>query len=192
MTLATATRDMWLPIVLSLVAFGSFSWALRGHFETAGRIPNGMRVLSLVSLIAYLTYVGLIWWGSRRSAVRTALGLIGFVVATVLFWWTVRTTKRPRARMAYTDLDPDIIYTVGPYAYIRHPFYMSYIIFWISTAVLAGKGQVPWVLVLSMWYIYLARNEERRFGLSALAAAYRCYQERTGMLLPRLGSRGRS
>lgn len=191
MTPAIATCDQWLPIALSLVAFGSFSWALRGHFVTDGRIPNGMRVLSLVSLIAYLTYVGLIWWGGCRSMIRATLGLMGFAVAIILFWWTVRTTMRPRLRIAYTDLDPEIIYTTGPFAHIRHPFYMSYIIFWISTAILAGSGQWVCATILTVWYICIARNEETRFQSSSLAMCYRHYQKRTGMLLPRVGRRRR-
>lgn len=191
-SLATASSDLWLPIGFSLVAFGSFCWALQGHFETDGRIPDRMRVLSFVSLIAYLTYIGLICWKGCQPAVWETLGLTGFALATTLFWWTVRTTKRPRLRMAYTDADPNIIYTDGPYGYIRHPFYMSYIVFWISTALIAGRGQWVCALIFTIWYIRIARNEEKRFRSSALSACYDTYRGRTGMLLPRLGPRRRS
>jgi protein-S-isoprenylcysteine O-methyltransferase Ste14 len=187
MSLATAGSNLWLSVAFSLVAFGSFSWALRGHFETDGRIPNGMRILSTVSLIAYVIYLGLISCRGCQSLVWTTLGLIGFAVATVLFWWTVMTTKRPRLRIAYTEADPEIIYTDGPYAYIRHPFYMSYVIFWISTALVAGRWQWASAVAMGFWYLRLALSEERRFRVSALSASYDIYRRRTGMLVPRLG-----
>src|ERR1700749_5092196 len=51
------------------------------------------------------------------------------VIALVVLW---------RLR---TDADPDTINTEGPYAYVRHPFYLSYIGFWISTGLIAGMWQ---------------------------------------------------
>jgi protein-S-isoprenylcysteine O-methyltransferase Ste14 len=183
--------NLWLPIALSLVAFGSFSWALRGHFETSIRIPNGMRLLSFFSFFSYMTFIGLLVWRGSESPVRTALGLVGFAVSITLFWWTVSTTRPHRLAVAYTNAVPDIIYVEGPYARVRHPFYLSYILFWFATAVVADQWQWAPALILIFWYIRVARGEERRFRSSALSTAYDAYRGRTGMFLPRLGLGGR-
>ena len=179
--------NLWLPIALSFVAFGSFSWAICGHFETSIRIPTGMRLLSFFSFFSYMTFIGLLAWLGSESPLRTTLGLVGFAVSITLFWWTVITTRPHRLALAYTDADPDIIYVEGPYAKVRHPFYLSYIVFWFATALVAGRWQWAPALILIFWYIRVAKGEERRFRSSALSTAYDAYRGRTGMFLPRLG-----
>jgi len=154
-------------------------------------MPKGMRLLSAVSLLSYLLFLGLLLWRGCEATAATILGLAGFVVSIILFWWTVSTTRSRRLRLAYTDVDPDTINTEGPYAFVRHPFYLSYIIFWISTAVIAGPGQWAAALILTLWYVVVARGEERRFRSSGLSPAYERYRQRTGMLLPRLRHHGR-
>lgn len=187
MSISIAGTASWLPIAISLVGFGSFSWALRGHFATAGKIPTGMRLLSLFSLVSYMAYIGRLARQGCEATMWTTVGLVGLASSIVLFWWTVTTTRRHRLRLAHTDADPDNIYTGGPYAHVRHPFYLSYIMFWISTALIAGGWQWGPALILILWYIRIAQGEERRFRSSALATVYDTYRGRTGMLLPRFG-----
>ena len=189
MNVGVAGSGLLLPIFLSLVAFCSFGWALRGHFVTTGRIPTGMRLLSIANLSSYIMYVGLLSWRGCGAAVWTALGLVGFSFSILLFWWAVATTRSHRLQLAYTDADPDTVNTQGPYGYVRHPFYLSYIGFWISTGLIAEMWQWPAALALVLWYVGIARAEERRFRSSALSLSYDIYRRRTGMLLPRVPRR---
>jgi hypothetical protein len=159
MMVEIAGSDLFLPISLSLIAFGSFGWGLRGHFVTTGRIPHGMRLLSIASLASYLTFVGLLFWHGCEAAVWTTLGSVGIASSIALFWWTVTKTRLHRLRLAYTDADPDTI---------------------------AGAWQWVAALGLALWYVHIARGEEKRFQSSAFALAYYNYRQRTGMLLPRL------
>src|SRR5581483_9734062 len=73
----------------------------------------------------------------------------------------------------------------GPYRYVRHPFYASYMLVWIAGPIAAGR---PWLLsttlVMLAIYIAAAKSEERKFEQSALAAQYESYQARTGMFAP--------
>jgi protein-S-isoprenylcysteine O-methyltransferase Ste14 len=187
MIMALGTGAMWLSLALSLAAFASFAWALRGHFESDGRIPDGMRLLSFGSLISYGSFIVLLLWRGCQPAIWTDLGLVGFVASILLFWWTVMTTRWHPPHMAFTNADPDVIYTGGPYAHVRHPFYLSYIIFWIATALFAGLLQWVPALILSLCYIRIAQIEERRFGSSLLSTGYKIYRGHTGMLVPGLG-----
>ena len=148
-----------------------------------------MRILSIFSLVSYLNYIGLLIWYKHEKPLWTTVGLAGFALSLVLFWWTVITTRRHRLNLAYTDADPDIVYITGPYAQVRHPFYLSYIIFWISSALVAGRWQWMSAVILTSWYVCIARREERRFRLSGLAADYNAYREQTGMLIPHYGSK---
>lgn len=144
-----------------------------------------MRILSIFSLVSYLNYIGLLIWYKHEKPLWTTVGLAGFALSLVLFWWTVITTRRHRLNLAYTDADPDIVYITGPYAQVRHPFYLSYIIFWISSALVAGRWQWMPAVILTSWYIRIARAEEKRFRSSVLSTHYDSYRAQTGMLLPR-------
>jgi protein-S-isoprenylcysteine O-methyltransferase Ste14 len=79
-----------------------------------------------------------------------------------------------------------MIYTDGPYARVRHPFYLAYCLGWLGTAVAAGPIQwIPAILLIA-WYYRTAREEERHFAASGLSAEYARYRERTGLILPRV------
>ena len=89
-------------------------------------------------------------------------------------------------QLAHSAGSPECLHVDGPYAVVRHPFYSSYLLFWIGTAIIAGPVQWILVSILLLWYVVLARHEERRFEATALIAAYRQYSRRTGMLVPKL------
>ena len=180
-----SSAGQWAATIASLVPFGSFAWAIPRHFECRGPMPRGMRVLSLFSLAAYASFIGLVML--RHPHADTPLigpGLICFVAATLLFWWAIRTTTTKRLSIAYKKVDPDLIVAAGPYAWIRHPFYTSYILFWVGTGFIAGGWQWALALVLMVWYLRIARDEERYFERSGLSAGYAAYRRRTGMLIP--------
>ncbi len=186
MSIGIAAGNSWLPLDLSLVAFGSFAWALRGHFTSSGRIPIGMRLLGLLSLAAYGHFLTSLSLRPGEATLARALGLLGVAASIGLFWWTVVATRGHRPFLAYTDADPDMIYSSGPYALVRHPFYASYVIFWFGTALVTGGWQWLPAIGLGGWYMWIAQQEERRIRSSALSAAYASYQKRTAMAPLRL------
>ena len=180
-----------LVLLLAMACFASFVWAVSGHFRRDGRMPVGMRLTSIASLLGFL------WWlyanlmdvvhPARPASAGLAAGGLLLVLSFTLFWWSVRVTRRRPLTLAFTADAPIFLHSSGPYAYIRHPFYLSYVLFWIATAVAAERLQF-WLVPLLMVAIYIeaARQEERKFAHSALAGTYGAYRGQTGMLLPRL------
>ena len=179
---------IWLSLILSAAAFGSFSWALQGHFRSNGRPPTGMVLLSAASLLSYLSYVVLLC-RSHRSSFLTVGQWMLFAISLALFWWTIATTRASRLSLAHSSGVPDNLYESGPYRYVRHPFYLSYIIFWTGTALAAGAWQWLWAAVLGTWYIWVARREEQMFGNSPMSDAYARYRRRVGLVVPRFRNR---
>jgi len=84
--------------------------------------------------------------------------------------------RRETARRSTTD-NPDSLVTDGPYFYIRHPFYASYIVFWIGWASRPGRSG-RWCLspASSRSTRSPALDEERKFSRTALADAYEAYR----------------
>jgi protein-S-isoprenylcysteine O-methyltransferase Ste14 len=151
-----------------------------------------MRVISALTTAGYLWFLYRMIeshqnYEAHHLTVHIAISCFGFSLA--LFWWTVKTTRQQRLTIAFTPDLPIFIHTKGPYALVRHPFYLSYLIFWIGTA-LCGKGIFPWTMpiVMAGLYIAAARAEEQKFAISSLNETYKAYREQTGMILPKLKS----
>jgi protein-S-isoprenylcysteine O-methyltransferase Ste14 len=79
---------------------------------------------------------------------------------------------------------PDALCESGPYRYIRHPFYLSYVIaslgMLVATANLIAVAAFSFNMIL---FIYMARDDERTLEASALGDQYRAYRQRVGSLL---------
>ncbi len=169
--------------VLCVACFGSFAWAVKGHFRSRGSAPTGMRVISVASLASMAWFLERLLVDDLASYWVIAAAMV--VVAFGLFWWTVRTTELRRLTLAFDDDQPTFLNRQGPYRWIRHPFYASYILFWIATS-LATPGVLSWVVPVCFMAIYVvaATKEESKFEASSLAPEYSRYRSCTGMLLP--------
>jgi len=114
-------------------------------------------------------------------------GIAMYVAATLLFLSALEAARRvPLPRTLVDDPPPKALITSGPFALVRHPFYISYSIAWLAAPV-ATHGPLIGVfsLIVIAIYIVAARREEKqledRFG-----EAYRTYKRGTGMVVPSL------
>lgn len=169
--------------VLSVACFGSFAWAVKGHFRSRGPVPTGMRLISVASLASMAWFLERLLVDDLTSYWAIAAAMVA--VASILFWWAIRTTKLRRLTLAFDDDLPSFLYRQGPYRWVRHPFYASYVLFWVATS-LTTPGLLPWVVPVGFVAVYVvaATREERKFETSPLASEYVRYRARTGMLLP--------
>lgn len=82
---------------------------------------------------------------------------------------------------------PVHIVTYGPYRWVRHPFYASFILLVVGAALIARDvitlGALPLGLLSLDW---TARAEEKKLLASSLGDEYGAYRERTGRFVPRL------
>lgn len=151
-------------------------------------MPPGLRVISA------LTLAGFAWFAFRVAVLPVGrfweAAMVLFLLALALFVWTVRFTRKTPPTVAFARDEPVFLLRHGPYGYVRHPFYLSYLLFWTGTAA-ATPGILPWGVLLVMLLVYwsAARREEAKFAASPFASAYAEYRARTGMFLPRLRPR---
>jgi protein-S-isoprenylcysteine O-methyltransferase Ste14 len=170
--------------VLGFVCFAAFSWGVKGHFRHTGKIPAGTILISL------LTVGGFGWFALRLAIVPVGAGWVVagllFVAGLVLFAWTIRATRQTPPTLAFDTDKPSFLLRHGPYRFVRHPFYLSYLLFWTGTAV-AFSGILPWVAPAVMLAVYriAAGREEQKFAGSDLRAAYEAYRRQAGMFFPR-------
>jgi protein-S-isoprenylcysteine O-methyltransferase Ste14 len=160
---------MTQEMVTTLTAgcFLSFAWA------THPKRPAVVQVLSAVTaaIHLYAIWIGASWLGGWE--------IIPLVTSWVLFWWAM-------AAAAHQNLASQDLPTEGPYRWIRHPRYLSYLLVWISGPFASGSPVL--FVTAGLWsafYVAAAIGEDKNLLNGPLGEKYKTYQQRTGLLLPR-------
>lgn len=166
-------------------AFASFGWGVLRFFKKPGG-PSPLAVVTAALGLAFgIAHIHALATASA-GVTRLSIGIAAHIAATLLFWSAIGACESPLTAIFETDLPVRLIET-GPYAYVRHPFYCAYGIFWIggwvAAASLLTTLSVPVMLGI---YIYGAREEERKFARSLLAGEYADYRRRVRAWWPRV------
>jgi protein-S-isoprenylcysteine O-methyltransferase Ste14 len=85
--------------------------------------------------------------------------------------------------MPMTKKDEPELVTSGPYRFVRHPIYAGILLAILGTALATNVAWLIALAVLSAYFIYSARVEERLMT-SAFPTVYAGYRARTKMLIP--------
>ena len=82
---------------------------------------------------------------------------------------------------------PGALCDSGPYRYVRHPFYLSYMVAFLGVALAFSSLIVIGVCLLNIGlFVDMALDDERVLLTSAMGADYQLYKMKVGMFLPRL------
>ncbi len=181
---------MWDFVVglVGLAYFVSISAATKQHFRSEA-YPAGMYVVSVVSLLGLGAFL---FYAFQSGLVFSGMSLAGIVIALALFFWAVSHSKDKRLALAFDTQQQSVgIIRTGPWRYMRHPFYASYLIFWLSCA-LATQHPISVIVfvTLACVYTYSALVEERVLSSGPLQKDYQEYRETVGFFYPRLPLRG--
>jgi protein-S-isoprenylcysteine O-methyltransferase Ste14 len=145
-----------------------------------------------------LTGVALAWAGvtprllADGGAAATALDIAGMLAVVGAIAMMVATMATNRVPLALWHQDgaenaPRQIVTFGPYRFVRHPFYVSFIILNLGAALITRDiitmAAVPLALLSLDWTV---RQEERKLLASPLGGEYGAYRARTGRFFPRI------
>lgn len=180
--------NLVLDLLVTLAALTSLSlaaWSGRGHFQS-DRMPLGSLIITLVVAATSAIYLYLVWTAEQPPLAQ----LLGFLLQCAgigLFVVTIGASRAARLRMAFDAGNPRGLVTEGPYRYVRHPFYVSYLIYFSGFAIATWSWIAlgPLVVLLAI-YIRAARMEEGKFANTPMSAEYEAYRRRTGMFVPRI------
>ena len=125
-----------------------------------------------------------------RSDNFAAAGIVMYTVCLALFLSAMEAASGTRMQRSFIDHPlPDRLITTGPYRWVRHPFYVGYIIGALAPAVAINS---IWIALISLGMIGIvviaAFREERVWLAGPRADSYREYRGRAGMFVPRLTS----
>jgi protein-S-isoprenylcysteine O-methyltransferase Ste14 len=176
-----------LLTALSIFVIGTHALVGKNHFKSK-TMPPGANLVSAAVLMTLAVFLLLLWTNtSPVPALFVALVLEG--LSLWLFHRTAAASREGALHFAFDVENPVSLVTAGPYRYVRHPFYTSYLIFWTGLAIGTWSlWAVPVLVLMAVLYTVAARGEERKFANSPMATDYAAYRGRTGMFWPKLGA----
>jgi protein-S-isoprenylcysteine O-methyltransferase Ste14 len=180
----------WLLAFSALATIAFFCIGLTSYFERRPDRPWWVRGIHDTGMLLSLLQLASVVLLEPRSDLFAGIGVLMYTGAVLLFLSAIETASRARVRLQRSFIDhplPEKLLTDGPYRWVRHPFYLGYII-GASAPVVAIDHPVMVVVAGAMIAITLtaAFREERVWLSSPRAQAYREYSSRTGMFVPML------
>jgi protein-S-isoprenylcysteine O-methyltransferase Ste14 len=172
---------------LAAFTYGSFIWGFFGVFVKKGQPSPKLNLLSVLALVAAISQTGAIVSSANVAGATVLPGVVLYLGSLSLFFWTARTVKAQPLSLAFSPDVPEHLHAAGPYRWVRHPFYSSYLLAYVAGWVLCREHWLLAVIAVMTWvYVDAARTEERKFASSQLADGYQHYRDGTGMFLPRV------
>lgn len=112
--------------------------------------------------------------------------LVFLIISQILFLTTAVYVRNKKFSKIFNQTAPKQYFSSGPFRFIRHPFYSSYIFCYLSLILIRPVSILTmFVVVILVYYFQAAKSEEQNFLKSDLSEDYSVYQNRTGMFFPR-------
>jgi protein-S-isoprenylcysteine O-methyltransferase Ste14 len=166
-------------------------WSARFFFRKPHGSTIGIRTVEVLGTVFVIWQSWTVVTVFNSSGMGVAAGCVAYTASILLFWSALHSNRRVPLAFAFSGNAPAHLVTRGPYRWIRHPFYASYLLFWLAGPL--GTGQavlwIPFSVMLGVYWM-AARSEENTFGAGALGQQYAEYCRRTGRFLPRVWRRG--
>jgi protein-S-isoprenylcysteine O-methyltransferase Ste14 len=182
--------DVWLIFV----SIGVFQLYLQ--FGSYGRsryhegLPKVLQLLTgipaLLVLVAFLFDPDLpVAQPMSRVAVVDFGGLVLFNIAGLLVLWSHVSLGDCWSGDLETKTDHNLV-EAGPYRWIRHPLYSSYILLTCGLFLLSDNWWVGAAMLLYFLSVASRVATEEAMMVQRVGAAYIAYQQRTGRFIPRM------
>lgn len=160
------------------------------HFAVAEGQPKRARSTASTMLLLFLINLAIALGTPMRLGSAIAATVL-FAIGLLVFRSAVQATQRKQMRFGFSAYPPPSIVRSGAYRWVRHPFYVSYALFWagLTAATLHWFSALSTIVVVSLW-VKAALFEEGVILRSRHADEYRDYMRRVGRFFPRLNGSG--
>jgi protein-S-isoprenylcysteine O-methyltransferase Ste14 len=165
------------------VPFLLFASAGLWHFGSGAK--SGTSIVSIASLLGFAS-VNYSIWTQADILPWAVIGVALQSFSVFIFGWCIGTSGRRNLSLAGGESRSTRLLVEGPYAVVRHPFYTSYIIFWIGcVAVAFSPLTIASAVLLIAIYCHVARREDQVLA-ERFAGEFAQWQDTTGAFLPKL------
>lgn len=184
---ARGSQVFHVALFLNVLFVLTIAWASYGHFSRDEREPMGAKALALATAAGTLANVGLAYVDPRPGPLASAAAIVLSAVAFAVFFAAVHATRKGGLSLAFSERTPSAVIDSGIYGIVRHPFYTSYCLYWLSWVPLTNAAPLSVLIggAMGAAYIVAARKEERLLT-ARLGQAYAALMRRTWRLVPGL------
>lgn len=174
-------------LFLNLLFVAAITWASYRHFERDGQEPRGASALSLATGLGTVVNVWLALAEPRAGAYISLTAIALTILALAFFLAAIHASRNGGLSLAFSECTPSAVVDNGVYRHIRHPFYASYCLYWLSWVLLTNAQPLAAAIAVAMIasYVIAARKEERLLS-ARHGEAYRSLMLRTWRLVPGL------
>ena len=188
--------DYFCIFAAAIALLNHFTYSLTAMgfvFKKAAPSTRHLNLLKVAFQGVGLSLFCLVWRSraqlDQMQFIQALISLILVLKSTVLFWWTKRTNQSQPLTIAFSTDTPLHLVKNGPYAWVRHPFYVSYLLNFLGLVVLVLQPlSVGLFFIILAVYYQAATFEEKKFQNSSLAQEYAQYQKKVGLFFPKRGS----
>ena len=179
----------WLLVGSAAAAIIFFNAGLANYFEHPNHRRWWVHLIHDAGMLLSLAHMAGVLLMPPRSEIFATAGIVLYCVAMTVFLAAIESARRTRLQRTFVDHPlPDRLITDGPYRWVRHPFYLGYMLGAVAAPVAIDSLVLLLLAVAMVGLTTLAAFREERIWLaSPRAASYREYRARTGMLLPFIG-----
>ena len=194
----------WLVFggMIGLQAFFSFRTGQTGARKAAKREADNreegwqqaaVRVGRALALVVFLVLYAINsrWLAVLRMPLPDWLRWFGIVIGAAsfaLYFWS-RAALGKEWSSPLRVRERHHLVRSGPYAWVRHPIYLSLIVFMTGIALIAANWFLVAFLLISVVDLHLRIPKEERMMIDEFGDEYEVYMLRTGRLLPRISGR---
>ena len=168
--------------VSTAIPFLLFGSAGIWHFGSGAK--SGTNVVSIASLLGFAAIVYSVWTQGDIYP-WAVLGVAMQSISVFVFGWCIGTSGRRNLSLAGGDSRSTRLLTEGPYALVRHPFYTSYIIFWVGgIAVACSVFTIASALLMIGIYLHVSRREDEVLA-KRFEGEFAQWHDNTGAFFPK-------
>ncbi len=141
---------------------------------------------SLLGILVYSLAPRLIKWSALPLPLWSRwLGFLLGLVALLIFFWVLRSLGQNFSTTLTINKNQTLV-TWGPYRWVRHPMYTSFVLLWVGFLFLSTNWFIGLTGILAfLWAIVIRTPKEEQMMVDRFGDEYLAYMRRTGRYLPR-------
>lgn len=173
-----------LKLIAQAAVILAFARGLWIALRTFKRLDNNIRGMLLIGTFFIMGFENFL---VPAQEWRIAPGLLSLAAGVALLEWSRRSIEGLFFSFIGNRDTPHFVFQEGPYFYVRHPFYTSYLLMQLAVVIMVPNIVTFATIIVTFVLLWqTAAFEERKFDVSSLAVEYRAYASRTGRLFPRI------
>lgn len=174
-------------IIFTLTNYFYYAYSVSGVFRSYSSMNQlAYSILKMTSVSTwFVNFYALAINVGKLSVIGIYVCLLFQLFAFILFQTCRRIIRYRGLTIVFSKDQASHLLEVGPYQFVRHPFYLTYLLSYFSISILTLEPLSFFMsFVMLGIYIYAAMFEENKFMQGELKDRYVQYQSRTGMFFP--------